>query len=145
MSGNSELLRVGRTMWPFEWEPIQMGIENGIVWAITPGRIGGINGYVLIPAEGHPWSTGVPIITDDSGYEESAADCLEVHGGITYGGHPWIGFDTLHAFDMWPAEYDPGAVCRPSGSDLDRYWTIDGVIEEAKGLARQLAAVAGPF
>jgi hypothetical protein len=142
----SALLTAARSAWPFDdHEPQQMGIEDGIVWAICPGRMGGFNGYALIPAEGHPWSAGVPIVGsyDNGGWEERASErVLTVHGGITYGAAgPWIGFDTLHAFDIWPAEYDPHDLSIPSTTGWDRRWTVEQVVDEAKHLARQLAAV----
>ena len=82
-------------------EPLHMGVADGVVWATVVAPMVGINGYAMVPAEGHPWSNGWPF--DD---EWELDDVLDVHGGVTWTSHPWIGFDTAHAWDWWPPEYD---------------------------------------
>lgn len=148
----SELLAVAQRAWPEGWAPaLEMGVEDGIVWAITRAPLVGINGYVLIPAEGHPWSAGIPHTTvfsgEDYSYEEYATDDLSVHGGITYGGYGgsgWIGFDTAHSGDWWPPEFDDHGMCErydAIGIPWAKRWTTQMVIDEAKSLARQVAAI----
>jgi hypothetical protein len=73
----------------------------------------------------------------------SLDDFLDVHGGVTYYQHPWVGFDTAHSGDVWTGtEYD-----RHQWSDLNdglswsRTWTPELVAEEAKNLARQIAEI----
>lgn len=152
----NELLAVAQRAWPQGWAPaLEMGVEDGIVWAITRAPLVGINGYVLIPPEGHPWSTGIPSeeVVDDDGehlWNTYATDDLGVHGGITYGGcgggPGWIGFDTAHSGDYWPPEFDQHGMCiryDELGVPWAKRWTTEMVIEEAKQLARQVAAV--PF
>jgi hypothetical protein len=134
----SQLLKVARDIWPFPNEPLDMGIECGLVWAVARGVGAGVNGYVLIPAEGHPWSAEFP---DEDHWREP-----DVHGGVTCMQHPWLGFDTNHAWDYWPPEYDPYGQCsiyRGSwGADnMLKYWTVDKVAAEAKYLAALVAAV----
>jgi hypothetical protein len=170
------LLQVALSVWPFD-PPLDKGVEHGIVWATVKAPYMGVNGYVLIPAEGHPWSKGFPRgedmtvdyersrknlqllyeiqkrngetpfgeLMEHLDYEKPADysldDFLEVHGGVTYYQHPWIGFDTAHAFDAWDGEYDrTGAARNPH--KWDRLWTPALVSEEAKGLARQVAEIA---
>lgn len=156
---NHALVEAARSAWPFKThDPLDMGIEHGIVWAITRAPFYGINGYALIPAEGHPWSTGIPEtpVVDDDGesyYSNYATDDLSVHGGITYGGSGggpgWIGFDTAHSGDVWTGEYDTVSIREGEtqsewmgGTSWDRHWTVDLVRAEAKSLARQIAAVS---
>lgn len=148
----SALLEAARSVWPFKsagYDPIDMGIEEGVVWALAPGGVFGVNGYALIPAEGHPWSNGIPHNTHpEYDYERYATEDLKVHGGITYGESegPWIGFDTAHLGDSWGAEHDPMGMCTRvrsmSPDSYARHWTVDMVREEARSLARQLAAMA---
>jgi hypothetical protein len=140
----SALLTAARSVWPFDHtEPEQMGIEDGIVWAICRSPLAGLNGYALIPAEGHPWSAGVPTYDTEYGWEEPISERdLQIHGGITYGASgPWIGFDTYHAGDMWAPQYDPTGLTRSYSDSWDRHWTIEQIVDEAKHLARQIAAV----
>jgi hypothetical protein len=138
------LIEAAMTAWPFkDRPPLEIGVEDGIVWATVPSPLGPINGYALIPAEGHPWSAGVPLINNERGWEEYESErTLEVHGGITYGASgPWIGFDCLHAFDVWPPEFDLLGV-RLRTDSRGRLWTPELVAEEARNLARQIAAIS---
>lgn len=151
---DEQLLKIAMQAWPNGFSsPLEMGVEDGIVWAITRGPLVGINGYVLIPPEGHPWSHEIPSKTvkydhDDDGYEyrQYATEELEVHGGITYGtygpGGGWIGFDTAHSGDCWPPEFDPHGMSDRYGTvPWSKQWTTQRVIDEAKSLARQIAAI----
>lgn len=69
---------------------------------------------------------------------------LDAHGGITYYQHPWVGFDTSHAWDVWPPEWDERGMSRIfrdiNGPDVT-HWNPDMVAEEAKKLARQVAEI----
>ena len=187
---NPELIRAARASLSqhFDRPPLDMGVEAGIVWAIVASPGTGVNGYALVPAEGHPWSTGFPGDEDmyvdrdrsrknlrlfweiqkrkgggtapedmgrvfeemaqTEGYEKMPSDNLDdylvVHGGVTYYHHPWVGFDTGHAWDIWGPEYDPhGISARFASVDhkWDVHWTPELVAEEAKRLARQLAEI----
>lgn len=129
---------------PFaEKAPYATGVEDGIAWAVVAGPIAGLNGYARIPDEGHRWSEKVPRVPNmECGYFESeAAALLNVHGGITYDGHPWLGFDTVHSGDVWAEEWDKHGMCCPHNDRYDRHWTPDLVIAETKSLARQIAAI----
>lgn len=62
-------------------------------------------------------------------------DNINVHGGITGGcigtdGRSCIGFDTMHAGDMWYSKYD--------WNKGGHYWTRDEVIAETRKLAAHL-------
>lgn len=109
---------------PSKMTAIEGGIEAGIRWCIVRAPLwGAINGYVEVP-EGHAW--------------KGAGDGLDVsiHGGITYGDAPgWIGFDTLHSGDYWLDSPRYG-----QSHEWDIHWTQEMVAEEAKRLARQVAA-----
>jgi hypothetical protein len=135
---NEELLAAARKSWDelFNPPPLLMGVEDGVVWAIVPSPVVGVNGYCMIPAEGHPWSPGFP--------PDDLDDFLDAHGGITYSSHPWVGFDCAHFQDIWPPEYDPYEVTRIAReycSTWSSEWTPELVIEEAKKLARQIAEI----
>lgn len=61
------LMAAARDVWPFigdEYQPHEMGVVDGVVWATTRGDVG-FNGYALIPAEGHPWSRAWPNNIED--------------------------------------------------------------------------------
>lgn len=109
-------------------------------------------GYVRIP-EGHPWHR-LP-------YDKLNALNLEVHGGLTFSSHGdwikdghatptgavawWIGFDTLHAWDLMmlmlvAPKLIPGFPKRPRGT----YRTQSYVESETTKLAAQVAAAAIP-
>lgn len=72
-----ELLKVARAVWPFSDEPLDMGVEDGIVWAVCRAPHAGVNGYAMIPAEGHPWSAELPCDSVQRGDE--AMEWLRVH------------------------------------------------------------------
>lgn len=108
---------------------IERGTEDGIEWALLEAPFyGAVNGYARLP-EGHPWRE-LDLMFDD-------CEVVDVHGGVTYGPDEqgWIGFDTLHAWDIWPGKtpmfesdaYDP----------MNIHWTQQRVKEEALSLARQ--------
>ncbi|MCA2275472.1 hypothetical protein JF780_05635 [Mycobacterium intracellulare] len=106
---------------------IDRGIEAGIPWVTCRAPIyGAANGYVKIP-EGHHWH----------GLDYNEID-VQAHGGLTYGGGEsgWIGFDTLHSGDIWPAGPDHGP------TPWDKHWTDELVAEETRALARRVAAAA---
>jgi hypothetical protein len=130
---DAALIKAALKIWPFDNKPLHIDVEAGIVWAITPSPARGINAYALIPAEGHPWSKKFP----NHIYPEQL---IEIHGGISYAGHPWIGFDTGHACDCWPDEYNPRGI-RQDYSGLTHHWTVNEVIDEAKQLARRIADI----
>lgn len=132
---SSELIRAALRKWPHEHaEPLAIGECDNIVWATVKSPMIGVNGYVLISAESHPWSTGFP---------DDLEDLIDVHGGITYVQHPWLGFDTGHAWDYWPPEYDRIGIQQhgwPTGVTVIN-WTPELVAEEAKRLATQIVAL----
>jgi hypothetical protein len=68
---------------------------------------------------------------------------LDIHGGVTYYCHPWVGFDTGHGCDIWTPEWDEHGLCSISRAWNRQgiHWTPEMVYEEAKNLARQVAAV----
>ena len=106
---------------------VDHGVECGVQWVTCEAPLyGAINGYVKIPV-GHHWH-GLD-------YDEIGVD---VHGGLTYGGGPggWIVFDCLQCHDWWPGQrkYE-GA---PGFSDTE--WTPEMVADEARRLARNVAA-----
>ncbi len=109
---------------------IECGTEEGIEWALMNApRYGAINGYAKLP-EGHPWHE-LDLQWDDS-------EVVDVHGGITYGPKDgWIGFDTLHAWDIWPGKSLMFA--SDAHDPMNIYWTQDMVREEAQSLARKVS------
>lgn len=118
-------------MSPQDKKAIESGVESGISWRVVAAPFyGAANGYVQLPEE-HPWR--------DQELQMGAVD-VEVHGGVTYGPTQdgWIGFDTLHAWDVWPGS--------PQGEfgdgEHDIHWTVEMVVAEAKRLAAQVKAVS---
>ena len=104
------------------------GYEEGVRWATkTAPMYGAVNGYIQLP-EGHPWRAHE--------LQLGEGPDIDVHGGITYGpdASGWIGFDTLHAGDVWPGS--PSWQIELGG----RKWTAEDVAYEARNLARQAAA-----
>lgn len=108
------------------------GVEDGITWAIVRAPLyGAINGYARIP-EGHPWQ--------GLGYDDDPLTDVHAHGGLTFARDGWIGFDTLHAGDLWPGEGQPH-FCWDGHCDC-KVWTPALVAAEARALARQVAGAA---
>lgn len=108
------------------------GVADGITWAVCPAPMwGALNGYVQIP-EGHPWH--------GLGYDEihEAHPGLRVHGGLTFARDGWVGFDALHAGDMWPEQPHEHRLGRPCDCLM---WTPALVVGEAVRLAVQVAVV----
>jgi hypothetical protein len=173
------LIQAALSVWPFhDRQPLAIGVAAGVVWATARGRAYGINGYALIPAEGHPWSRDFP---NDINQEKESAESrershdfmervrqgrslndavidvysglpdrdyldnyLNAHGGISWYVHPWVGFDTGHAGDIWEREWDKRDFCaneREYRQSWSINWTPEKVVEEAKKLARQVAEV----
>jgi len=118
---------------PFPDRLIERGVEDGVEWCtITAPFWGTVNGYALLP-DGHPWRDLDLQLSD---YERGP----DVHGGITYGPGPsgWIGFDTAHSGDVWPGSDMPDLSY--NDPKLDKTWNADLVADEARNLARQIAA-----
>jgi hypothetical protein len=134
------LIRAALSVWRkhFTVEPLAIGAESGIVWVTAPGRTGGVNGYALIPAEGHPWSAGFHGADSDDFDPDDLHLCAP--RGITCCDHPWLGFDTAHYGDCWPrGPYNPEGLLEYSHRQpwfVD--WTPELVAEEAMRLARQV-------
>lgn len=119
--------------------PVRSGREEGIEWKvlISPRR-NCLNGYARIPA-GHPWAG------QDFDEIERTNDVV-VHGGLTFAGEGWIGFDTAHYQDYWPTEElervgGQRTAYEFLGADRShvRDWTLEQIVDEAKALARQVA------
>lgn len=120
---------------------IETGEEAGLRWGIALAPRGvAVNGYVqLNPA--HPLFE----TTFDPEFDYMEDFGVSVHGGITYFKRGIIGFDTMHAFDIW-TEYelakvggDVSTLYPPIIDNHSVYWTKTRVIEEVKDLAKQLA------
>jgi hypothetical protein len=101
--------------------PLRAWIAHGFRCVLLRAPLyGAVNGYVQVPR-----------ITDEQAEQVSA------HGGVTYGpdADGWIGFDTLHAGDVWPDAPDywhgPGA----------REWTEEDVAQETERMAASAKAV----
>lgn len=125
---------------PLPTQIVRSGVAERIVWAVARGPIG-LNGYVRVPDSGHPWSKEFP--EGDWALDEH----LNVHGGVTFSDHPWSGFDTAHAGDMWSEEYDTHGITRLTGlwTDVGMYgilWNEDLVVLETLAMANQLAAIS---
>lgn len=124
------------------------GVVDGIHWAICKAPRFGYNGYASLPAD-HPWR--------GMHYDSLPVD---VNGGLTFGishlgpreeeereTNGWIGFDCQHSWDYWGADedayYEKLGIPGPMGQLVSlgaRTWTKEQVIEEAKYLAKQVAA-----
>jgi hypothetical protein len=101
------------------------GVENGVQWAtVNAPFYGGVNGYARIP-EGHPWS----------GLDYDEID-VEAPGGLTFARDGWIGFDTMHAWDLWEGGEQPH-FCRGECTCIK--WTAEKVADAARALAQRVA------
>ena len=124
----------------------------GIECCIRVSPMGGLNGYVRLPKQ----LTGNRQPSREHGWigEEELAESFDVHGGITYGPDEdgWIGFDTGHAGDIWPAEfirehlpreempfYDFYEFERQHPSAWTNVWTPQKMHDEVCYLARQVS------
>lgn len=104
------------------------GVEDGIEWVTCPAPLwGAINGYVRVPDD-HPWH-GLD-------YDDERVN-VTVNGGLTFANDDWMGFDTLHAGDLWP-DGDGSHFCPPGSCDCT-VWTPELVAQETRSLARQVA------
>lgn len=117
---------------PKNFNVVERGVEDGVEWFTAKAPMwGAVNGYALLP-DRHPWRDLEP---QGSDYDKGP----NVHGGITYGptSEGWVGFDTLHSGDVWPGDMPR------YGADerYDRHWSPEMVADEARSLARQIAAV----
>ncbi|WP_143546585.1 hypothetical protein [Rhodococcus sp. 06-418-5] len=161
------LLIAARNVWPMKSDPIEIGIENGIPWAIAQNGnpyMPALCGYAQIPAEGHPLSTVDHFRTID--------DAVRTPGGITWGpitpfelagkmlpGRTlaeiggWVGFDTGHSWDYWDdlelarvgltrVPFPGGYV--PESLPNAKYWTVDAIRDAAKTLASQIGYMRTP-
>jgi hypothetical protein len=109
---------------PRKMTPLLTWISSGFRCALVRAPLyGAINGYVRVP-----------------GIEHEHAEQVEVHGGVTYGPDDdgWIGFDTLHAGDIWP---DVPASLRHIDRGWGRTWTEEQVAAEAERMAASAKAV----
>jgi hypothetical protein len=114
--------------WPFKGNLLEHGEVDGITWALAAApRDPAVNGYIYLP-EGHPWR-------DEK--EPMFNLPVEVHGGITYAQHNWLGFDMMHAWDWWTGWEGQQYFTRYDDMEVR---TIDDVRAEAQNLARQAAA-----
>lgn len=112
---------------PSRMTPLRYGVHRGLRWALVAAPSLGVNGYVQMPTS-HPW--------ERLGYDDIP---VEVHGGLTYMGGRWIGFDTAHAGDVWGSEYDRHGISdRYDDPKWSRRWTVDDVIAETHRLIDQV-------
>lgn len=96
-----------------------------------PKELGFFNGYVAVPPE-HPW------------YRKHYADVsVEIHGGLTYAElepDGWtFGFDTGHAFDVWPGTPVPAWRVGQNHEEWNNMWSMELLEAEVQRLAEQLA------
>lgn len=116
---------------------------SNIYWVIARSPMCGMNGYVKIPSEGHPWSGGFPVPSLNKMDEIPVRDQLTVHGGITLAKFPWLGFSTCHPGDYWGYEFDPMRITNRTLSRTQniREWSTTMVGREAEKLAKQVAMI----
>lgn len=104
---------------------------------------GQLNGYVAI-GKTHPLC--------GKGYDDEIIQKIDVHGGITYcsgglaaiaddlfGDLWWLGFDTIHAFDIRPFRVSMGREMPNLSLPNEEYRDLGYVKSETKKLAEQLA------
>lgn len=145
-------------------DPERMWEHEGICCAIVKNHAGSWNGYCCIP-EGHPWRA----------YTNHDDIPLDVHGGITFGPYHvpemefemdgevrkfeartttwedvqyWIGFDTIHGFDLYETAegkiLDIRSITRENLlGGMRSKWKKEEVIAETERMAAQIAQAAG--
>lgn len=123
--------------------PWEYGIAGGVGWVMARSAVCGMDGYVMVPEDGHPWSREFPRLNLNKMDEIPLRDQLTVHGGLTVVQHPWLGFYTRHPGDVWDYSFDPMGVTRRSLSQNQeqRTWTTARVEREVVALARQVATI----
>ena len=110
-------------------EVLASGEVDGIVWVAARAPLyNAVNGYIRVP-DNHPWK-------GNEDYE--GLDTAVPWGHFTYMRGNWLGFDTLHAGQWWPAEAD--AFKRGPFPD-DRVMTEELVIEWTQQRAREASQV----
>lgn len=121
-------------------EPYQDGGSDRVYWVIARDKVWGMNGYVLVPEEGHPWSDGFPRPDLNRMDAVPLQQQLTVHGGITFARFPWLGFSTTHPGDRWDYDFDPMGIGRRSLSrDMEEtYWSPASIARVTEGLAIQV-------
>lgn len=106
------------------------GIVGYYAWAVVKAPLyEAYNGYIRLPDD-HPWLA----------FEDYMDIPAEVHGGITYANGNWVGFDTLHAWDVWPES--------PSFyhlKDNGILWTPKMVVSETKQFLDQAVVAKMEF
>lgn len=161
-TGDRALMQAVVKLWQQQWpdrEMVAYGVEDGVPWVVAPSVLYGLCGYAIIPAEGHPWSARswsarwpdtVPALRARADALDRLNDYLSAHGGITWYQHPFVGFDTMHAGDIWDGtpwaeEPIPGVRRRVTdfayGSPWSKQWSLEAMVAETKDLARQVAEV----
>lgn len=139
MSLNPPELPKGSEPWHLEpsfgkWREPTTGLQCMI---LRQPIMGALLGYVRIPRD-HP----------HYGRSRRWADYLEVHGGVTFTGrlthyrakhHWWVGFDTLHAYDLMPHVVKLlGDLDLPGPPGIYRDWAY--VVAQTNALAVQVAS-----
>lgn len=137
-------------------QPVSAWVTEGMQCCTYSNLMGGLNGYVRLPGE-HP---DLIVALAAAALGPCPYDEIEiwVHGGWTYGPDEeyWIGFDTMHAGDIWSPE-DRLRLAWPESlrlvnfvitmemdhptppSSWDRHWTQEQVEAETRTAAQALS------
>lgn len=116
--------------------PTKRWEHAGLVCMIRPGppMLGFYNGYVAVPPAHAAYGLHYDKLQD-----------VDVHGGLTYGElepDGWVyGFDTGHAYDVWPEATMPEWLREMRERRTGIEWTLEKLEAEVNRLAEQLAAV----
>lgn len=111
---------------PIKSKVLAHGEVDGIPWVAARAPIyDAVNGYCRLP-DGHPW-----LDLDTEKIETTVP-----WGEITYSQGNWVGFDTLHGGQYWPAMDE----WRQRPLEGDTFMTDDMVIGWAERLAAAAAA-----
>lgn len=109
---------------------VRSGEHGGWRWLIARNPIGGCNGYVHVPEGNRMREYAEPDKYLAFGWQ-STGGLLDLPSEITYAspyGDGWIGFDTMHADDIW-AEGGEIVYDYSCGLFPPRVWNVDRVQE----------------
>lgn len=104
-------------IWPFGDPPIEMGVQDGVVWAIKKG-VSGLCGYAMIPAEGHPWSVELPGGASSDADAQHSMEWLKRHGELRKQGLSWDEVFRKLCEELPNDKYEHG--------DMDNYLSVHG-------------------
>lgn len=105
---------------------VRRGERDGWEWVVARNPMGGCNGYVRVPDRSPMRAYAEPDRYLAFGWDATGGR-LDLPGEITYGRDGWIGFDTMHADDVWREPDGTTLYDYSTGVFPPRVWTVGRV------------------